>query len=101
MHYTGTLKETGTQFDSSRTRGTPFEFKLGAGQVIRGWDAGLEGMCIGERRVLTIPPEFGYGDRGAGGVIPPRAWLVFDVELVGVKGYVAPAQPDLAGKVEL
>ncbi|KNC53759.1 Fk506-binding protein [Thecamonas trahens ATCC 50062] len=84
MHYTGKL-EDGTVFDSSVTRGTPFEFRLGAGMVIQGWDQGLLDMCVGERRVLTIPPHLGYGDRGAGGVIPGGATLIFEVELMGIK----------------
>eukprot|EP01105_Mastigella_eilhardi_P000365 TRINITY_DN1045_c0_g1_i1.p2 TRINITY_DN1045_c0_g1~~TRINITY_DN1045_c0_g1_i1.p2 ORF type:complete len:150 (-),score=48.07 TRINITY_DN1045_c0_g1_i1:48-476(-) len=85
MHYTGTLKSDGTQFDSSINRG-PFKFQLGAGRVIKGWDQGLTGMCVGEKRQLVIPPHLGYGARGAGGVIPPNAWLVFDVELLEIVG---------------
>jgi len=84
MHYTGTLASDGTQFDSSIGRG-PFEFVLGAGGVIKGWDQGLGGMCPGDKRKLTIPPELGYGDRGAGAVIPPGATLVFEVQLVGIE----------------
>jgi FKBP-type peptidyl-prolyl cis-trans isomerase FkpA len=83
VHYSGFLTD-GTKFDSSVDRGQPFGFKLGAGMVIRGWDEGFAGMKVGGKRKLTIPPEMGYGARGAGGVIPPNATLIFEVELLGV-----------------
>ncbi|KAF9467434.1 hypothetical protein BDZ94DRAFT_1233204 [Collybia nuda] len=85
VHYTGTLFEDGKKFDSSLDRGQPLPLTLGIGQVIRGWDEGLIGMCLGEKRTLTIPSSMAYGSRGAGGVIPPDAALVFECELVGLE----------------
>ena len=90
VHYTGWLhdanapQQRGRKFDSSKDRNDPFRFDLGAGMVIGGWDEGVQGMQVGGIRVLTIPPQLGYGARGAGGVIPPNATLVFEVELLGV-----------------
>jgi peptidylprolyl isomerase len=88
MHYTGWLwsdGKKGAKFDSSLDRGSPFSFKLGAGQVIRGWDEGVAGLQIGGKRTLLIPPELGYGARGAGGVIPPNATLLFEVQLLELR----------------
>ena len=83
VHYTGWL-ENGTKFDSSLDRGQPFSFPLGAGRVIKGWDEGVQGMKVGGKRKLIIPSNLGYGARGAGGVIPPNATLIFEIELLGV-----------------
>ncbi|OJJ54832.1 hypothetical protein ASPSYDRAFT_185820 [Aspergillus sydowii CBS 593.65] len=85
MHYRGKLASDGSEFDASYNRGRPLGFKLGSGRVIKGWDQGLLDMCVGEKRTLTIPPEFGYGERGIG-PIPAGATLIFDTELVEIEG---------------
>jgi FKBP-type peptidyl-prolyl cis-trans isomerase len=90
MHYTGTIDESsetgekGSKFDSSRDRGSTFDFQIGVGQVIKGWDEGIVGLCVGAKAKLIIPPEMGYGAQGAGGVIPGGATLNFDVEVVDI-----------------
>ncbi|KAI4597588.1 Peptidyl-prolyl cis-trans isomerase fpr2 [Pestalotiopsis sp. 9143b] len=88
VHYKGTL-ENGKKFDASYDRGTPFTFKLGVGQVIKGWDEGMAGACIGEKRTLTVPPELGYGNRGMG-PIPAGSTLIFETEIIGIKGVPKP-----------
>ena len=85
VHYVGVAHSTGEEFDASYNRGTPLEFRLGTGQVISGWDQGVEGMKVGGRRQLVIPPHLGYGDRGAGGVIQPGETLIFVVDLLDVR----------------
>ena len=104
MHYSGYIDESsatgkpGSMFDSSLNRGTPLDFVLGAGRVIKGWDQGLTDMCVGEKRTLIIPPELGYGSRGAGGAIPGGATLKFDVELVSI-GVEAPP-PNIFAEID-
>lgn len=85
VHYVGVAHSTGEEFDASYNRGTPLQFRLGVGQVIEGWDTGVQGMKVGGRRRLVIPPQLGYGDRGAGGVIKPGETLIFVVDLLDVK----------------
>ncbi|KAL7939193.1 hypothetical protein V8C35DRAFT_2374 [Trichoderma chlorosporum] len=92
MHYRGTLASNGEKFDASYDRNQPFSFKLGAGQVIKGWDQGLLDMCIGEKRTLTIPPELGYGQRNMG-PIPAGSTLIFETELLAIDGVKAPEKP--------
>ncbi|WP_435771266.1 FKBP-type peptidyl-prolyl cis-trans isomerase [Nocardioides sp. SYSU DS0651] len=84
VHYVGVAHSTGEEFDASYNRGNPLQFRLGVGQVIEGWDSGVQGMRVGGRRQLVIPPQLGYGDRGAGGVIKPGETLIFVVDLLGV-----------------
>ena len=104
MHYTGSIDESsqtgekGKVFDSSLTRGQPFKFAVGSGQVIKGWDQGLLGMCVGEKRELILPPDFGYGDRGAGADIPGGATLKFTVELLEIGE--APPQPNIFAEID-
>lgn len=90
MHYTGTLKSTGAKFDSSVDRGKPFVCKIGIGQLIKGWDVGVPKMSLGEKAILDISSDFGYGSRGAGGKIPPNADLLFEVQLLGINGNMMP-----------
>lgn len=105
MHYTGTIDESsatgekGAEFDSSRTRGQTFDFKIGQGSVIKGWDEGLQGLCKGAKANLVIPPAMGYGDQGAGGVIPGGATLKFDVEVVDISDS-GPAEPNLFAELD-
>ncbi|KAI5457939.1 hypothetical protein BGZ63DRAFT_325697, partial [Mariannaea sp. PMI_226] len=99
MHYRGTLADTGKQFDASYDRGQPLTFKVGAGQVIKGWDQGLLDMCIGEKRTLTIPPSLGYGQRGIG-PIPGGATLIFETELVSIDGVPKPDPIDYVKETE-
>ncbi|KAK4637439.1 FK506-binding protein 2 [Fulvia fulva] len=95
MHYRGTLEKDGSEFDASYNRNQPLDFAVGKGQVIKGWDEGTQGMCIGDKRTLTIQPEYGYGDRGVG-PIPGGAVLIFEIELMGINGKTkAEAQKEL------
>ncbi|KAL3854382.1 hypothetical protein ACJMK2_013653 [Sinanodonta woodiana] len=97
MHYTGTLLD-GTKFDSSYERQQPFQFQIGIGQVIKGWEQGLIDMCVGEKRKLTIPPHLAYGDQGAGDKIPPKSTLVFEIELINAAD--GPAPPNVFKEVD-
>ncbi|KAF8475800.1 hypothetical protein BDZ91DRAFT_673757 [Kalaharituber pfeilii] len=90
VHYRGTLETDGSQFDASYDRGAPFKFVLGQGRVIKGWDEGLLDMCIGEKRKLTIPYQYAYGEKGFPPVIPPKATLIFETELIGIDGVEHP-----------
>ena len=92
MHYVGTLASNGTKFDSSRDRGQPFKFKIGKGEVIKGWDEGVMQMSLGEKSILHISSDYGYGETGAGGVIPPNADLDFEVELLAIGDKEAPKE---------
>ncbi|EME48486.1 hypothetical protein DOTSEDRAFT_119444 [Dothistroma septosporum NZE10] len=94
MHYRGTLEKDGSEFDASYNRNQPLDFAVGKGQVIKGWDEGTQGMCIGDKRTLTIQPEYGYGDRGVG-PIPGGAVLIFEIELMGINGKTKEAQKEL------
>lgn len=98
VHYKGTLQSNGEKFDASYDRGTPFSFKLGGGQVIKGWDQGLLDMCIGEKRTLTVPPEYGYGQRSVG-PIPAGSTLIFETELMGIEGVPKPDEIKTKAKV--
>ncbi|XP_076459723.1 uncharacterized protein LOC143292916 [Babylonia areolata] len=99
MHYTGTLTATGAKFDSSLDRQQPFEFQLGVGQVIQGWEKGLQDMCVGEKRKLVVPSHMAYGDQGAGEVIPPKSSLTFEVELLDIKD--GPPPPNVFKEIDV